>query len=80
MGLQENLNAETVRSLPLRNPVTVSLESTLNEVVEQMQSRRLGCAVVIATRRQTGRHVYRKPISPPIGRGTHPTSTSLSRS
>jgi len=47
MGLQENLQAETVRMLALREPVTVDPDTPLREVVEEMKAHRLGCAIVV---------------------------------
>lgn len=47
MGLQENLHAETVRELALREPVTVHPDTPVREVVETMKAQRLGCAVVV---------------------------------
>ena len=47
MGLHENMRAENVRSLSLREPVTVSPDEPLKQVVETLKSRRLGCAIVV---------------------------------
>jgi CBS domain-containing protein len=47
MGLQENLQAEQVCSLPLRDPVIVSPHTSIAEVVEAMKTQRLGCAIVV---------------------------------
>ena len=55
MGLQENLQAEQVCSLPLRDPVTVSPNTSIADVVEAMKTQRLGCAIVVdADRRPIG--------------------------
>ncbi|MBD3676294.1 MAG: CBS domain-containing protein [Planctomycetaceae bacterium] len=47
MGLQENMRAEQVRTLSLREPVTVSPDEPLNQVVDAMKSHRLGCAIIV---------------------------------
>jgi len=47
MGLQENLHTEKVTQLSLRDPVTTSPVDSLRSVVDSMQQRQLGCAIVI---------------------------------
>ena len=46
MGLQENIQNETVRELPLREAITVPPSTTVAEAVERMRGKRLGCVVV----------------------------------
>lgn len=47
MGLQQNIQSEPVSRLALREPVTVSAETTLRDAIGQMREARLGCAVIV---------------------------------
>lgn len=54
MGLQENIQNETVDKLDIRTPVTVSPDATLEDAMAAMRNSNLGCVVVI--------NADRKPI------------------
>ncbi len=45
--LQRNLRRETVAGLPLRNAVCVRARTLLRNVVAQLRSQSLGCAIVV---------------------------------
>jgi len=47
MGLKENLQSETVSQLPCREAIRCLPETTVRQAVEILQSKRLGCAVVV---------------------------------
>lgn len=47
MGLFENLKTEPVSRLACREPVLVSPEQTIREVVQAMREGQLGCAVLV---------------------------------
>lgn len=47
MGLQQDMLAEEVRQLSLREPVTASPGTSLREAVTKMRAGRLGCAIVV---------------------------------
>jgi predicted transcriptional regulator len=47
MGLKENLTNETVSQLPCREAIRIPPEATVREAVEILQSKQLGCAVVV---------------------------------
>lgn len=47
MGLQENARSEPVSRFVLREPVTISPESTVRDAVLRMRERNLGCAIVV---------------------------------
>lgn len=47
MGLLENMKREHVDKLALRTPVTVSPETPLADVIQQMRAAHLGCAIVV---------------------------------
>ena len=47
MGLFENMNAEPVSSLNLRDPVLVTPKEKVRDVARAMRDRALGCAILI---------------------------------
>ncbi len=47
MGLKENLQNETVSRLPCREAIRCLPETTVRQAVELLQSKKLGCAVVV---------------------------------
>jgi CBS domain-containing protein len=47
MGLFENIGSDRVEGLNLREPVLVSPDMKVREVVRKMQEKDLGCAVII---------------------------------
>jgi CBS domain-containing protein len=47
MGLQENMQKETVSRLALRAPVTADRDTTVRQAVTLMRERKLGCTIVI---------------------------------
>lgn len=47
MALFENMKAETVRDLNLRDPVVVRGDQKLRDVVQEMKRQELGCAIVV---------------------------------
>ncbi len=47
MSLKTNLEQETVASLPLRTAIQVSPQTLLRNVVAQLRSAELGCAIVV---------------------------------
>lgn len=47
MGLKENLQSEAVSQLPTREAVLLRPESSVQQAVEVLQSKRLGCAIVV---------------------------------
>ena len=54
MGLKENLQSETVSSLPLREAIAVESATLLRAAIASMRAKQLGCAVIVA---QGGRPV-----------------------
>ena len=46
MGLRENLSQDSVAQLPLKEPLIVSLDTTVRQTVEAMQRAGIGCALV----------------------------------
>ena len=47
MGLLENLSAERVDRLALREPILVGPEDTVDFCIKQMREKKLGCAIVV---------------------------------
>ncbi len=47
MGLQESLSQERVSDLALREPVLASPSETVQQAVNRMRRRKLGCVIVI---------------------------------
>jgi CBS domain-containing protein len=47
MELEFNVYGETVRSLPLRDPIAVAPNTVVRAAVARMRSLRLGCAVIV---------------------------------
>jgi len=47
MGLKKNLQSETVSKLPCREAIRIQPETTVRQAVEILQSKQLGCAVVV---------------------------------
>lgn len=47
MGLQENIQNDSIDQLQLREPVSVSPEVSLRETVTTMRNRNIGCAAVV---------------------------------
>ena len=47
MGLKENLQSETVSKLPCREAILLQPDTTVRQAVEVLQSKKLGCAVVV---------------------------------
>ena len=52
MGLYENIRAERVSRLSLRDPVVVTEDATVRDAVEQMRLKKLGCAIVVNENRE----------------------------
>ena len=47
MGLKNNLQSESVSKLPCREAILIPPETTVRQAVEILQSKQLGCAVVV---------------------------------
>lgn len=47
MGFRHDLEQDTVSSLPLRDAICVSPETTVRQAVAIMQDKSLGCAVIV---------------------------------
>jgi CBS domain-containing protein len=47
MGLKENLQNECVSQLPMREAILIQPETSVQQAVEVLQSKRLGCAIVV---------------------------------
>ena len=52
MSLFENMNNEEVRSLNLRDPVLVSPDDKLKDVIQAMRQQELGCAILVDDERK----------------------------
>lgn len=46
MGLQENLSADKVEKLNLREAITLGTTATVRDAVEKMRAARLGCVLI----------------------------------
>ena len=46
MGIQQDIKRESLRSLPVREPLLVPTGTIIREAVEAMRHRQLGCVVV----------------------------------
>jgi len=47
MGLKENLQSECVAKLPTRDAILIRAETTVQQAVDILQAKQLGCAVVV---------------------------------
>lgn len=53
VGLKDNLNAETVGQLPLRETITVERGTNIQDAIARMREKNLGCAVIVDGSGQT---------------------------
>jgi len=64
VGLKDNLHAETVGSLPLRETITIPPETNIQEAISKMREKGLGCAVIVdASGRTVGIFTERSVIN-----------------